>query len=63
MERVMTKQICVYCEGIGYFQLLLGGSDTCVHCAGTGIPAQHHRHESKKCTIDPIDIRVEQKLF
>ncbi|WP_165886938.1 YuiA family protein [Scopulibacillus darangshiensis] len=27
---------CPYCKGIGYFQLLLGGSETCDHCSGTG---------------------------
>jgi hypothetical protein len=27
---------CVYCSGKGYFQLLLGGSETCSCCGGTG---------------------------
>lgn len=27
---------CSYCSGIGYFQLLLGGSETCTNCKGTG---------------------------
>lgn len=27
---------CPYCEGKGYFQLLLGGSETCVECCGSG---------------------------
>jgi DnaJ-class molecular chaperone len=27
---------CQYCQGEGYFQLLLGGSETCDHCAGSG---------------------------
>ncbi|MFC0163091.1 MULTISPECIES: YuiA family protein [Bacillus] len=27
---------CIYCSGNGYFQLLLGGSETCNHCKGTG---------------------------
>lgn len=27
---------CDYCEGAGYFQLLLGGSETCSSCEGTG---------------------------
>ncbi|UCZ52533.1 YuiA family protein [Bacillus shivajii] len=27
---------CEYCTGKGYFQLLLGGSETCDHCHGTG---------------------------
>lgn len=30
-----TKQ-CDYCSGNGYFQLLLGGSETCTCCGGTG---------------------------
>jgi len=27
---------CTYCSGKGYFQLLLGGSETCPCCSGTG---------------------------
>ncbi|WP_180994092.1 YuiA family protein [Bacillus sp. Marseille-P3661] len=27
---------CMYCTGQGYFQLLLGGSETCPNCEGTG---------------------------
>ncbi|WP_180968214.1 YuiA family protein [Cytobacillus massiliigabonensis] len=27
---------CTYCSGKGYFQLLLGGSETCSCCSGSG---------------------------
>ncbi|WP_210365711.1 YuiA family protein [Bacillus sp. REN3] len=27
---------CPYCSGKGYFQLLLGGSETCTCCSGSG---------------------------
>ncbi|WP_171016612.1 YuiA family protein [Pseudalkalibacillus caeni] len=27
---------CPYCNGKGYFQLLLGGSETCESCEGSG---------------------------
>ncbi|WP_449537426.1 YuiA family protein [Ferdinandcohnia sp. Marseille-Q9671] len=27
---------CPYCSGKGYFQLILGGSETCSSCAGSG---------------------------
>ncbi|WP_165967281.1 YuiA family protein [Jeotgalibacillus sp. S-D1] len=27
---------CEYCSGQGYFQLRLGGSETCPCCGGTG---------------------------
>ncbi|MEW9109341.1 YuiA family protein [Cytobacillus gottheilii] len=27
---------CPYCSGKGYFQLLLGGSETCSCCGGSG---------------------------
>ncbi|WP_441294189.1 YuiA family protein [Bacillus sp. FJAT-27225] len=27
---------CDYCGGHGYFQLLLGGSETCSCCGGSG---------------------------
>ena len=30
-----TKK-CEYCLGTGYFQLLLGGSETCTCCEGSG---------------------------
>ncbi len=30
-----TKE-CPYCFGKGYFQLILGGSETCSSCEGTG---------------------------
>ncbi|MCU9612813.1 YuiA family protein [Caldibacillus lycopersici] len=31
-----TSDSCEYCQGEGYFQLLLGGSETCPCCNGTG---------------------------
>jgi DnaJ-class molecular chaperone len=39
MQMSQTKEnqrSCPYCEGKGYFQLLLGGSETCGSCSGTG---------------------------
>ncbi|ESU31201.1 hypothetical protein G3A_17640 [Bacillus sp. 17376] len=27
---------CPYCSGNGYIQLLLGGSETCTCCSGSG---------------------------
>ncbi|NPC94007.1 YuiA family protein [Bacillus sp. WMMC1349] len=27
---------CSFCLGKGYFQLLLGGTETCKNCKGTG---------------------------
>ncbi|MCA1031640.1 YuiA family protein [Bacillus timonensis] len=27
---------CQYCSGKGYFQLVLGGSETCCSCGGSG---------------------------
>lgn len=32
----VDKKQCDYCSGTGYFQLLLGGSETCNCCEGTG---------------------------
>jgi len=34
-KSVDTKN-CDYCSGNGYFQLVLGGSETCSCCGGTG---------------------------
>ncbi len=30
------KNTCIYCSGKGYFQLILGGSETCPCCEGSG---------------------------
>jgi DnaJ-class molecular chaperone len=35
VQSLDTKN-CDYCSGTGYFQLLLGGSETCSSCEGTG---------------------------
>ncbi|MEH7301134.1 YuiA family protein [Neobacillus drentensis] len=35
VKSVDTKK-CDYCSGNGYFQLLLGGSETCSCCGGSG---------------------------
>lgn len=32
----LETESCEYCSGAGYFQLLLGGSETCMSCEGTG---------------------------
>ncbi|WP_409290092.1 YuiA family protein [Peribacillus sp. SCS-37] len=34
MKRNQTD--CSYCSGNGYFQLLLGGTETCACCNGSG---------------------------
>ncbi|HSU80440.1 MAG TPA: YuiA family protein [Candidatus Angelobacter sp.] len=38
MKKVDNKKPnqCPYCNGKGYFQLLLGGSETCQSCEGSG---------------------------
>jgi hypothetical protein len=35
-ENKVNLKPCEYCSGNGYFQLLLGGSETCTCCEGTG---------------------------
>ncbi|MCD4840053.1 MULTISPECIES: YuiA family protein [Neobacillus] len=32
----LEAKTCEYCKGKGYFQLVLGGSETCSSCEGTG---------------------------
>ncbi|CRK81615.1 YuiA family protein [Neobacillus massiliamazoniensis] len=32
----IEAKTCEYCSGTGYFQLLLGGSETCACCEGSG---------------------------
>ncbi|MFS0863683.1 YuiA family protein [Fredinandcohnia sp. 179-A 10B2 NHS] len=34
-KQLETKD-CPYCSGKGYFQLILGGSETCSSCEGSG---------------------------
>ncbi|QRG66823.1 YuiA family protein [Brevibacillus choshinensis] len=36
------QEQCPYCEGQGYFQLLLGGTENCPNCEGSGT---HHQQE------------------
>ncbi|WP_425454713.1 YuiA family protein [Falsibacillus pallidus] len=37
MKMIESKvKKCDYCSGKGYFQLVLGGSETCPCCGGTG---------------------------
>ncbi|WP_175444328.1 YuiA family protein [Alkalicoccus daliensis] len=41
-HRKHTKQSeCAYCTGKGYHQLLLGGSETCSSCQGSGKRNKH----------------------
>ncbi|WP_245947135.1 YuiA family protein [Bacillus taeanensis] len=35
-KKQLKTEACPYCEGKGYFQLILGGSETCANCEGTG---------------------------
>ncbi|MFC7439717.1 YuiA family protein [Laceyella putida] len=34
--------VCTYCEGDGYVTLLLGGSETCYACKGSGHKKSNH---------------------
>jgi len=36
-----AQEKCPYCKGEGYFHLLLGGTESCPGCEGTG--AQTHQ--------------------
>jgi DnaJ-class molecular chaperone len=36
MRKDLEYKECPYCSGKGYFQLILGGSETCDHCSGSG---------------------------
>ncbi|MBS2772785.1 YuiA family protein [Anoxybacillus rupiensis] len=35
--------VCPYCEGNGYVQLLLGGSETCYCCSGKGTDSKNRK--------------------
>ncbi|MDQ0270859.1 YuiA family protein [Cytobacillus purgationiresistens] len=34
--KTFESKECIYCSGKGYFQLILGGSETCACCGGSG---------------------------
>ncbi|MBX0316026.1 YuiA family protein [Planomicrobium chinense] len=36
LKKAMPTNKCPYCAGQGYFQLRLGGSETCSRCSGSG---------------------------
>lgn len=36
MRAVLSEKICHYCGGKGYLDLLLGGTESCYACQGTG---------------------------
>ncbi|WP_157856409.1 MULTISPECIES: YuiA family protein [Geobacillus] len=42
MTKTWTMNDCPYCEGHGYVQLLLGGSETCYSCQGTGSDGEEY---------------------
>ncbi|GIO05494.1 YuiA family protein [Brevibacillus reuszeri] len=42
------QEQCPYCDGQGYFQLLLGGSENCPNCEGAGTHAQADPVSSKQ---------------
>ncbi|MEZ2657307.1 YuiA family protein [Aneurinibacillus aneurinilyticus] len=44
-ERIMWET-CVYCEGNGYFQVITGGSTTCLACEGEGLVSKRRSEES-----------------
>ncbi|MFF2755458.1 YuiA family protein [Psychrobacillus sp. NPDC058041] len=35
-KKETNQNHCPYCKGKGYFQLRLGGSETCSRCNGSG---------------------------
>jgi DnaJ-class molecular chaperone len=35
-NRFKDQEECPYCNGQGYFQLLLGGTENCPNCEGLG---------------------------
>ncbi|WP_017726406.1 YuiA family protein [Halalkalibacterium ligniniphilum] len=45
--QLVFKVRCPYCNGNGYFQLLLGGSETCDYCRGEG----QLKHKEEKSTV------------
>ncbi|MDQ0340967.1 DnaJ-class molecular chaperone [Caldalkalibacillus uzonensis] len=48
---------CEYCHGRGYFQLMLGGSETCVHCEGSGLAPAERLQAKPERKIDQIQLR------
>lgn len=38
---------CMYCNGNGYILVLLGGSETCYACKGSGKKDKEHKNYSE----------------
>lgn len=43
MNKYTQNLNCNYCGGDGYVQLLLGGSETCYACEGSGKKSNEHQ--------------------
>ncbi|QZT35496.1 YuiA family protein [Caldalkalibacillus thermarum TA2.A1] len=48
---------CEYCQGQGYFQLMLGGTETCIYCEGSGVAPTEPLHKKPERFIDFIHLR------
>lgn len=46
--KVVSEQKCEYCDGQGYVHLLLGGSESCYACQGSGKAKSNEAQEQTK---------------
>lgn len=54
----LKKGDCVYCHGKGYYQLLLGGTETCTNCEGKGRSNTVLKAKTKQYYLDLIHIKL-----
>ncbi|WP_183192514.1 YuiA family protein [Brevibacillus fluminis] len=36
MKSIVSFESCLYCSGEGYFHVMVGGTENCPQCQGTG---------------------------
>jgi DnaJ-class molecular chaperone len=53
-----SQSQCTYCNGNGYIQLLLGGSETCVECHGESKWSTGSAKREKKIQIELVHLRL-----
>jgi DnaJ-class molecular chaperone len=58
MKAQQTQNHCTLCNGRGYIQLLLGGSETCVECHGESKWAGESAKKEKKVQIELVHLRL-----
>lgn len=59
MIKVKESQLhCTYCNGNGYIQLQLGGSETCIECYGVNKWVNEPLNKDRKDRIELVHLKL-----